>query len=328
MTIRKVLVTGATGFVGSRLYGVLESEGFEPIGATRDPARAQARATERTFRALDVRDDATLGAALRGCDAAVYLVHSMADGEDYDQVEARCAGAFAQAAQRAGLQRIVYLGGITPSGPASRHLQSRLRTGAALRAGPVPAIELQASMIIGAGSESFRIVRDLSARLPLMLLPAWLNTRTQPIAVDDVTAAIVHALRIDQRESAAYALPGPELMTCRAILEQTARHLGHEPRMWGVPFVSPRLSSYWITLVTRADSRVARELVEGLRSDLVAADEGFWRRFPEHRRLSFHEALVRALPDEARGLSAGARRFERIVHGIAPRAARGRRVGR
>jgi uncharacterized protein YbjT (DUF2867 family) len=319
------LLTGATGFVGSHLHGMLERTGFDVIGASRDPKAAAARSPGRTFRALDVRDEATLVPALRGCDAAVYLVHSMADAKDYDDVEQRSAEAFARAARDAGLRRIVYLGGIEPSGAPSRHLMSRLKTGAALRAGSVPTIELQASMIIGAGSESFRIVRDLSARLPFMLLPAWLETRTQPIALDDVIAAIAHALRIDHAQSAAYALPGPEVLTCKEILTRTALHLGHAPRMWGVPFVSPRLSSYWITLVTRADKHVARELVEGLRSDLVASDAGFWRLFPAHERLSFHEALERALPEEERGLSPRAKLLERVAHKLAPKLARDKR---
>lgn len=317
-TAPKVLLTGATGFVGSHLYEVLDRAGFDVIGATRDAKAAQARNPGRSYRALDVRDAATMGPALLGCDAAVYLVHSMADSKHYEDVEVKSATAFAAAAREAGLNRIVYLGGIKPAGKPSRHLQSRLRTGEALRAGSVPVIELQASMIIGAGSESFRIVRDLSARLPVMLLPAWLETRTQPIALDDVTAAIAHALRVQHDFSAAYPLPGPEVMTCKEILEQTARHLGHEPRMWGVPFVSPHLSSYWITLVTRADKRVARELVEGLRSDLVARDDGYWKVFPEHERLSFHEALVRALPEEERGLSTRAKLLESLVHRVAP----------
>ena len=313
------MLTGATGFVGSHLHGVLERAGFEVIGATRDPKAAAARWPGRTFRALDVRDEVTLGPALQGCDAAVYLVHSMADAKDYDDVEQRSAQAFARAARAAGLRRVVYLGGIKPSGTPSRHLLSRLKTGAALRAGTVPTIELQASMIIGAGSESFRIVRDLSARLPFMLLPAWLETRTEPIALDDVTAAIAHALHISHKGSAAYALPGREVLTCKEILVRTAEHLGHAPRMWGVPLVSPRLSSDWITLVTRADKHVARELVEGLRSDLVASDGGFWRLYPEHERLSFHEALVRALPEEERALSSRARLLERALHAVSPR---------
>lgn len=320
--IKRVLLTGATGFVGSHLHPVLEAAGFTVIGATRHPERAKSRHPERTYRFLDTQDEAAVARAMTGCDAAVYLVHSMADAKDYGSAEDDAATRFARAAQEARLSRIVYLGGTRPEGKPSRHLQSRLHTGEVLRSGAVPTIELQASMIIGAGSESFRMVRDLSARLPVMLLPVWLKTRTEPIALDDVTAAISHALSIAHEGSAAYPLPGPEILTCRQILEKTATLLGLSPRMWGVPFVTPRLSSYWITLITRADGRVARELVEGLRTDLVAADEGFWRLFPEHPRLPFEEALRRALPEEERGLSGRARILERLMRRLTRNSAK------
>lgn len=316
--IKRVLLTGATGFVGSRLHTVLEGAGFVVIGATRQPERAQQRHPERTYRYLDTKDKESIRQAMTGCDAAVYLVHSMADSADYDSVEEHAATRFASAAEEAQLSRMVYLGGTRPAGAPSRHLQSRLHTGEVLRAGKVPCIELQASMIIGAGSESFRMVRDLSARLPVMLLPRWLTTRTEPIALDDVTAAITHALQLPTLPSAAYPLPGPEVLTCREILERTATLLGLSPRMWGVPFVTPRLSSYWITLITRADKHVARELVEGLGSDLVAENEGFWRLFPAHQRLTFQEALQRALPEEERGLSGRARVLENLMHRFTP----------
>ena len=321
--IQRVLLTGATGFVGSHLYPVLERAGFEVRGATRDVAQASKRFVGREFVYIDTSARGSVAQAMRGCDAAIYLVHSMAQAaNDFDDVERHAATWFASAAHEAGLQRIVYLGGIRPQGVPSRHLQSRLQTGENLRAGPVPTIELQASMIIGAGSGSFRIVRDLAARLPAMLLPTWLDSRTEPVALDDVTAAIARALTIEHETSAAYPLPGPDRLTCREILERTARALGHEPRMWGVPFVSPHLSSYWIALVTRADARIARQLVEGLRSDLIAADEGFWRLFPEHERVSFNEALRRALPEEQRGLSSRARLVEYVLHMVTPHSKR------
>lgn len=314
----KVLLTGATGFVGSHLHPVLEANGFTVIGATRHPERARRRFPERTFRHFDTRDESAIARALQDCDAAVYLVHSMADAEDYLHVEETSAQRFLRAAEGQGIERIVYLGGIQPLGEASRHLQSRLHTGEVLRSGKAATLELRASMIIGPGSESFRMVRDLSARLPVMLLPRWLDSRTQPIALDDVTWALTQALKMPLHASAAYALPGPEILTCREILEQTAVLLGRKPRMGGVPFVTPRLSSYWITWVTRADKRVARELVEGLRSDLLAADDGFFGLFPEHQRLSFQEALERALPEEERGLSLRARLFERLAQRLTP----------
>lgn len=316
--IKRVLLTGATGFVGSHLHPVLEAQGFEVVGATRKPEAAKQRYPKRTFRHFDAGDPTSMARAMSDCQAALYLVHSMADARDYDSVEEHAATRFARCAAEAQLQRIVYLGGARPRGAPSRHLQSRLHTGEVLRSGPVPCIELQASMIVGAGSESFRMVRDLAARLPFMLLPKWLATRTEPIALDDVTAALAHALQIPVMESAAYPLPGPEVLTCREILERTASLLGMRPRLLNVPLVTPRLSSYWITLITRADKHVARELVEGLRSDLIAPDQGFWRLFPEHERLSFDEALRRALPEEERELSARARLLERLVRIFSP----------
>lgn len=320
--IKRVLLTGATGFVGSHLHPVLEAQGFEVIGATRKPESALLRFPKRTFRHFDTRDEDSMARAMSDCQAAIYLVHSMADARDYDSVEQHAATRFARCAAYAQLERVVYLGGARPSGTPSRHLQSRLHTGEILRGGRVPCLELQASMIVGAGSESFRMVRDLSARLPVMLLPKWLATRTEPIALDDVTAALAHALIVPLPQSAAYPLPGPEILTCREILEKTARLLGMTPTMWGVPFVTPRLSSYWITLITRADKHVARELVEGLRSDLIAPSPGFWRLFPEHTRLSFEEALQRALPEEERELSRRARSLERLVRAFTPHRAK------
>lgn len=319
-SIKRVLLTGATGFVGSHLHPVLEGGGFEVVGATRNPDGAKQRFPERAFRRLDTADKASICEAMVGCDAAVYLVHSMADSKDYDSVEEHAATRFAAAAEEAQLKRIVYLGGIKPTGTPSRHLRSRLHTGEVLRAGGVPTVELQASMVIGAGSESFRMVRDLSARLPVMLLPSWLETRTEPVALDDVTAAITHALALSELQGGAYPLPGPEILTCREILERTALRQGLSPRMWGLPFVTPRLSSYWITLITRADKHVARELVEGLRHDLIAENEGFWRLFPGHKRLSFDVALQRALPEEERGLSGRARAIEGMVRRVTPHA--------
>ena len=312
----RVLLTGATGFVGRHLHPWLLSRGFRVAGATRHPEQARERDPEREYRALDVHDDNSVRAALEGMDAAIYLIHSMADSADYARLELRAAERFARAAADAGLSRVVYLGGARPRGPVSQHLQSRLETGEILRSGPVPTVELQASMIIGAGSESFRMVRDLSARLPVMLLPRWLETRSQPIALEDVLVALTHALDVPLSGSAAYALPGPEVLSARQILERTSHMLGMDARMWGVPFVTPRLSSYWITLITRADSHVSRELVEGLRSDLIAPDEGFWRTLPGHRLVPFDEAVRRALLGEERALSQRGRRTERLLRRV------------
>lgn len=316
--IETVLLTGATGFVGQHLFPALVRAGYRVVGTSRDPESAHRRFVGREFRYLDVEDESTMAPAMAGCQAAIYLVHNMASGKDYEAIEARAARAFARAAASAGLSRIVYLGGAVPNGPPSRHLQSRIATGMTLRAGSVPTLELRAAMIIGGGSESWRIVRDLAARLPVMVLPRWLDSRSEPIAIDDVTCAIVHALGVPLERSAAFALPGPERLSAREILRRTARLLGSAPGMWRVPVVTPRLSSYWIRWVSRADPHLVEELVEGLRYDLLAPDDGFWKLMPEHRRLSFDEAARRALLEEARELSWPVRLAERAA----------RRVGR
>jgi uncharacterized protein YbjT (DUF2867 family) len=217
------------------------------------------------------------------------------------------------------VRRIVYLGGIRPTGRLSKHLRSRLATGEILRSGSISTIELQASMIIGPGSESWRIVRDLAMRLPFMVLPRWLKTRTQPIAIDDVTFALMRALELDEQHSLVEALPGPETLSGREMLERIARLRDMQPHILEVPLLTPRLSSYWIWLVTRADRRISTEIVEGLESDLLAPDQGFWRRYPEHSLIGFDEAAERALREEAGELSALAHASERLIRVLSRR---------
>jgi uncharacterized protein YbjT (DUF2867 family) len=326
--IKRVLLTGATGFVGSHLYPVIRDAGFSVVCASREPDKAQARYPDRAFVQLDVYDAQSTLAAMQGCDAAVYLVHSMADHRDYEAAEQQAAHIFSRAAEQAGLARIVYLGGIRPAGKPSRHLRSRLRTGEILRAGRVPTIELQATMIMGAGSESWRIVRDLAARLPVMLLPSWLDSKSQPIDIADVTAALCHALTMDDvHASAAYPLPGPEALSAREIIARTAKLMGLHPRMLRVPLLTPRLSSYWISLVTRANGHVASQLVEGLCSDLVAPDRGFWKLVPEHVCIPFDQAARRALVAEARELPLRTRLTEWLIRRMTRSLTKGEHKG-
>ena len=314
-----VLLTGATGFVGARAHPVLEALGYRVIGGTRDPDKASAKFPGRQFRQLDVHDPVSVRTALAGCSAAVYLVHSMATGAHYEVAEREAASLFRAAAEEAGLERIVYLGGMPPNGQPSRHLKSRMVTGQTLRAGRIPTIELQATMIIGAGSESFRMVRDLAARLPVMLLPSWSKSLTEPIGIADVTFAIGAALEQAPAVSRAYPLPGPEVVSAREILQRTARLLGRNPRMYHVPLISPKLSSYWIRLVTRSDHNVTDELVEGLKTDILAPDQGFWKLCPEHRRQSFDDAARDALNEETDSLSTGALLFEHAIDRVSPK---------
>jgi uncharacterized protein YbjT (DUF2867 family) len=294
-----ILLTGATGFVGRRLAPTLLAAGHAVRGLSRDATRARADEPRLDWVEGDVGDEGSMRAALRGCDAAYFLVHAIGEGRHYAEHEIAAARCFARAAEREDVRRIVYLGGVAPAGKPSPHLQSRLDVGEALRAGRVPAVELRASMIIGHGSESWTIVRDLAARLPAMILPRWLRSRTQPVAIDDVVVALVRALDLPASVSRWYDVPGPEIMSGREILERTAHLLGHRrPPMFEVPLLSPRLSAHWVRLVTRANWKVAQQLVLGLTGDLLARDDHYWGEIGHPTRLGFEEAAHRALAEE------------------------------
>jgi uncharacterized protein YbjT (DUF2867 family) len=296
-----VVIAGATGFVGERLVRRLEGTSWTTRCGTRRPERVRDRWPDRTWVALDVDDAATLGPAFAGADALVYLVHQMgAEVRDLVAHERAAARRVVDAAHAAGVGRIVYLGGYQPtSGSAvSEHLEARRVTGEVLRAGPVPTLELRASMIVGEGSESWRIVRDLAARLPAMILPRWLSSRTEPIAIDDVVEALALALDVPLTQSACYDLPGPEALSCEQILVRTAATFGVRPLRVRIPLLTPSVSSHWIRWVTRADYTVARHLVDGLAADLVSTGPSFWTLVPDHQPLSFDEAVARARRDE------------------------------
>jgi uncharacterized protein YbjT (DUF2867 family) len=295
-----ILLTGATGFVGSHLVVALRSAGHTVRCATRDPDAARARAPECTWLAADLLRPDTLGAALAGCDAAVFLVHAMGAGheDDYPAREKESAEAFAAAAATAGVKRIVYLGGVVPATAASRHLRSRQRTGEILRAGTVETIELRAAMVIGAGSASWIMVRDLARRLPAMLLPRWLRNTSFPIAIEDVVRGLVAALALPVGRSRVYELPGRERLTHREMLVRTAAAMGHHPLLLSVPILTPRLSSYWIALVTRTSLAMAKELVEGVRANLEPTGASLWDELHQ-QPMSIDDAIRHALDDEA-----------------------------
>lgn len=295
----RIVVTGATGFVGTALRDALAAAGRHVVAGARNPASATKRFPRDRWVRLDFDDAATLAPALAGARSAFYLVHAMA-APGFRQHERAHAERFAAAADAAGLERVVYLGGVAPSGRPSEHLASRLEVGEILRAGRVPTLELRASMIVGAGSTSWQIARDLAFRLPGMVVPKWLDTRTCPVAVDDVVAALVAALDLPLATSAWFDLPGPDVLTMRAVLERVAALRGLAPPMMRVPLLTPGVSSWWLALVTRANFRVARELVLGLTSDLVPRDGRYWElvgRTP----MSFDAAARLALVAEPSG---------------------------
>ena len=296
---RSLLLTGATGFVGGAARLALAREGWRLRCLTRDAARAKKRDPTLDWVQGDVADAASCARALEGCQAAVYLVHGIGEGVDYHGHEVMAAATFSKAAAAAGVERIVYLGGVAPVGKGSDHLRSRLDVGEALRAGSVKTVELRASMIVGHGSLSWLIVRDLTARLPFMVLPRWLKSRTQPVAIDDVVLALVRAIELPLGASAWFDIPGPVTLSGKEILKETAGVMGlRHPSMIEVPLLSPRLSSHWVRFVTRAQWSVAREVVVGLTEDLLARDDHFWELIGHPHRSSFAEAAKRALDAE------------------------------
>lgn len=292
-----VLITGATGFVGRHLRVSLDAAGVAQRLCTRDVARARAKEPERDWVAFDLDRPETFAAALQGCRAAYFLVHQVGAGSDYCERERLGAERFAIAAAEAGLGRIVYLGGVLPPlSKRSRHLQSRADTGEILRNGTVPATELRAAMVIGKGSISWQMVRDLATRLPAMVLPSWLRNASWPIALVDVVFALLQAL-FDEK-TGCFEIPGPERISHRDMLSRVARAMGKRPLMFGVPILSPRLSSYWIGLVTSVELSVATELVQGLVTDLDPSGTPFWEHHPQHALEPLDATVETTLADE------------------------------
>jgi uncharacterized protein YbjT (DUF2867 family) len=298
-----VLVTGATGYVGGRLVARLLDAGCRVRCLARAPRKLAARAWAGDpgvdIVAADIEDLEATAAAMRGCAAAYYLVHSMATGPAYAAADRRMALAFSRAAERAGLPRIIYLGGLGESvAGLSEHLSSRREVEQAL-SGAVPVTVFRAAMIIGSGSASFEILRYLVERLPVMVTPRWVSTEAQPIAISNVLTYLVACLSVPETVGRTLDIGGPDILTYRALMDIMAAELGLRRRLvLPVPVLTPRLSSLWIHLVTPIDHRIARPLAEGLRNRVVCRDAEASRLMPQ-ALLSARDAIRQALRQEA-----------------------------
>jgi uncharacterized protein YbjT (DUF2867 family) len=263
-------VLGATGFVGRALVPALAERG-EVLAVSRRgdaPAADGVRAV-----AADATDAAAVRPVLEGVDVVYYLVHSLG-APNFGEVDRRAAKTVAEEAARAGVSQIVYLGGLGDDGPElSPHLRSRAETAAALSAGSVPVTTLRAAVVVGSGSAGFETIVALVDRLPVMIAPRWVSTQTQPIALADVVGYLADVAGRPETIGVTFDLGGPEIFTYRQMIERVARLRGHEPRILEVPVLSPRLSSYWLHLVTPVNASVARPLVEGLRNATLARDD-------------------------------------------------------
>jgi uncharacterized protein YbjT (DUF2867 family) len=290
------MVTGATGFVGGRLAERLVEGGHEVRCLVRDRERAaHLAALGCELREGNVLQPWSLQGAGTGIDVAYYLVHSMGRGRggDYRTKDVEGARAFAEMARREGVERVIYLGGLGDQ-PGSEHLRSRHETGLALAAEGPPVTYFRAAMVVGARSESYRTLRYLVERLPAMIAPAWLKTKTQPIAIDDVLSYLEQAPAVAESRGREVQIGGPDVLSYGEMLDRMADVLGrpHRPQL-PVPLLSPRLSSLWIGLVTPVDAGVARPLIEGLSTTTVVTDPSGAAAF-DVDPMSFDEALRRA----------------------------------
>lgn len=299
MIATRVLLTGATGFIGGRLALALAGSGTPVRCLVRDPARAQHLKLEGCeLRQADVTDAFSLEGLGRGVEVAYFLVHAMAAGRGFQEREQLGALNFARMAKREGVRRVVYLGGLGEQS-VSAHLRSRHETALTLAAEGPPLTYFRAAMIVGAQSESYRTLRHLVRRLPVMIAPAWLKTATQPIALDDVIEYLRRAPEVPECEGREVQIGGPDVVSYGEMLDRMALAMGKRPRpQIPVPFITPWLSSLWLGLVTPVDTNVARPLVEGLRTATIVTDPSGAEPF-RIVPISFDEALRRALGEEA-----------------------------
>lgn len=288
----RVLVFGASGYVGGWLVPRLLRE---PV-TVRAAARSREVLEARDWPGVEIVEaDAlapgTLDAALADVDVAYYLVHSMAAGKNFGRLDLEAADHFAAAAARAGVRRIVYLGGLVPGDADSEHIVSRAETGDRLRRGPVPVTELRAGIIIGPGSAAFEVMRDLVLHLPVMTTPRWVRATSPPIALDDLLEYLVRIPFIDEAAGGTFDAAGPETVTYEDMMRLLAEVAGkRQPWIIPVPVLSPKLSSYWLGLVTAVPTPVARALIGGLKHDFTA-DDAELRRLVPQRLLGVREAI-------------------------------------
>jgi uncharacterized protein YbjT (DUF2867 family) len=290
-------LTGATGYVGGRLLHALESRGERVRCLSRRPEYLQGRvgAGVEVVRG-DLSRPRTLRPALEGVETAYYLVHSMGSGGSFVEDDRKAAVAFGRAARAAGVGRLVYLGGLG-EGDLSEHLASRQEVGRILRESGVPTIEFRCSIVIGSGSASFEMLRALVERLPVMVTPRWVATRTQPIAIEDVVAYLLAALDYEPDGGEVFEIGGADVCSYLELMHEYADRRGLRRQMVPVPVLTPRLSSLWLHLVTPVYAGIGRELVDSLRNETVVNDPRALEVFPVRPRTSA-EAVARALTNE------------------------------
>ncbi len=301
MTVGKqrILLTGATGYIGGRLLPLLKAQGYPVRCLTRRASSLDSASVGRCEVVEgDVLDATTLPAAMDGIDTAFYFVHSMGAAADFEKADRRAAENFSAAAKLAGVQRIIYLGGLgNRDENLSKHLRSRQETGDILRASGVPVIELRASIVIGSGSLSFEMVRALTERLSFMICPKWVRVSAQPIAIEDMLAYLLESIELPGNESRVFEIGGPDQVTYGQIMQEYARQRKLRRVMIPVPLLTPYLSSLWLGLVTPLYARVGRKMIDSMKNATIVSSNLAETTFQVKPR-SVSEAISRALVNE------------------------------
>ena len=296
----RVLVTGASGFVGGRLCPALEEAGHEVLAMTRRPESYGGAGKAVPG---DVHDAASLAGALAGCDAAYYLVHSLGDA-DFEHRDADAARTFAKAAAEAGGARIVYLGGLgDDADDLSAHLRSRREVEKLLGTAGVPVTTLRAGIIVGHGGISWEMTRQLVEHLPAMITPRWVRTRTQPIAIADVVRYLVGVLTVPETAGRAFDVGGPDVLEYVEMLRRVAVIEGRTLIVVPVPLLSPQLSSRWLSLVTSVDVQTGRSLIDSMSNEVVVRDDSI-RGLVPFEPMDYDEAVLAALGERAKAARA------------------------
>ncbi|MDD2558388.1 MAG: NAD(P)H-binding protein [Desulfuromonadaceae bacterium] len=300
---KQILITGATGYIGRKLkQRLLNRSDLKLRLLVRDPTRISAAARQgvETIKG-DTFDQGALQNALTGIDTAFYLIHSMGSKGDYASKDRLSAANFRAAAEAAKVKKIVYLGGLGEREDASEHLLSRIETGEILSpntpSGP-HTLWLRAGVILGAGSASFNIIQDLARKLPLMITPKWVTTKTQPIAVDDVLRYLEASIDLDLQENLQVDI-GTDITNFKGLMRQAAKSMGLKRWLLPLPFFSPRLSSYWLVFITKVPFSIASALVDGLKSETIATNNNAAKYFPAIHPMSMQQAFEKALRETA-----------------------------
>ncbi|MBE0699114.1 MAG: NAD(P)H-binding protein, partial [Anaerolineaceae bacterium] len=295
-----VFVTGVTGYIGGRLVPQLLEAGYRVRVLVRDRNRLQGRTWLNQVDVVegDVLDPASLAQVMVGVSTAYYLIHSMSGSTDFVQRDLQAARNFGSAAKAEDVGRIIYLGGLgDPQADLSKHLRSRQQTGQALMESGVPVTEFRAAIVVGSGSVSFEMIRYLTERVPVMICPRWVFTQVQPIAIRDVLDYLVAALETPDSTGRIIEIGGSEVLTYGEMMLGYGHARGLRRLMVSVPVLTPRLSSYWVHIVTPIPANIARPLIDGLRNEVIVREDIAHDLFPNVKPMDYRSAVALALAD-------------------------------